>query len=106
MEPTDDSAGEMEYTDEAMAAMSQWITSEWNMIEDKNLVPPKEPHTKTGRDLPVAVKPQKGPQSSSGHPTTATKAAANAASGENKNAKGTPQKGGGNSQKQPPAWKR
>ena len=92
IEPTDDSTGEMEYSDEAMAAMSQWITSEWNIIEDKNLAPPKEPRTKTGRNLPVAVKPQKSPQSSSGHPTTATKAAANAASGESKNAKSTPPK--------------
>ena len=50
----------MHYSDEAMATMSKWITSEWHMIEDENAIPPtRKPRTKTGRDLPVAVKPPK-----------------------------------------------
>ena len=122
VETKGDPMAEADLSDEEMAA--RLITTKWDVSDDGTVIP----RTKESRT--VAVKPKNSPQTNSGHPTaatksaakaasgenknakvppkkatTATKAAANAASGENKKAKDTSKKGGGNSQKPPPAWK-
>ena len=62
---------ETDFSDEDMTKL---LTARWQVADDGSVIPrSKESDTK------VAVKPKSGPQSSSGHLTTATKSA-NAAS--------------------------
>ena len=97
VETKDDSMAEADFSDEDMTKL---LTTKWHVADDGSVIPRSKES-----DTTVAVKPKNGPQSNSGHSTTANKSAANAASGVNKKPKGTPKKVGAYPPK-PPGWRR